>query len=581
VTADAPRDADFIAGRRIAELEELRAGVYLLRVELLDEEGARVDGRPVQVTVERQRLATVVVPRGCGGLTCRPCLGNRCVDPACTEETPEACGEPACAVDADCPGGAACATARCVAGACLLEPDGATCGDGEYCDPDRGCRPLQGAADRDGGVPSDGGVSSGPPSHGWTRAFGDGAHQQAGAIAIDSMDRLYVTGALEGTADFGGGPLTATGLTDLFVASFEADGAHRWSVRFGGTDPADDRISGHAIAVSSDGRVHVLGELRGSATVAGSAYTSLGGSDLILVTFDAGGNALRSVRYGSDRNDIGGALAPDGRGGLCITGGTVGSLDLGGGALADSATNRADVFAGCFDTDGAHRWSAGYTVAGLEHVGRGIAAGSGTLRFAGALTGGSADFGGGPLESDVQHAFLASLDLDGTHRWSQAHASAEAVDVAVGPDGTAWVVGSFERSVDFGGGPLEPELLGPDVFLAAFDSDGAHRFSERFGTRERDDAEAVALGPGGAVAYALASERDDGPVLLAAATVADGVLWSQRYGTAGAGVDRVTDLAVDSRGRIYLVGGLSMQGDFGDAIAEAGGGDALIVQLVP
>jgi hypothetical protein len=95
--------------------------------------------------------------------------------------------------------------------------------------------------------------------HAWSRRFGDGADQEALAVALDGHGGAVMTGRFEGTIDFGGGPLSSAGSTDVFVARLDASGAHRASARFG--DPSAQQATG--IAVDAAGRVAITGDLRG------------------------------------------------------------------------------------------------------------------------------------------------------------------------------------------------------------------------------------------------------------------------------------------------------------------------------
>ncbi|UCD19073.1 MAG: nucleotide-binding protein, partial [candidate division WOR-3 bacterium] len=58
-------------------------------------------------------------------------------------------------------------------------------------------------------------------THLWSESFGDASGQGIAGVAAGSMGVIFVTGALEGTVDFGGGALTSAGSTDIFVAKFE------------------------------------------------------------------------------------------------------------------------------------------------------------------------------------------------------------------------------------------------------------------------------------------------------------------------------------------------------------------------
>jgi hypothetical protein len=50
---------------------------------------------------------------------------------------------------------------------------------------------------------------------------------------------VVVTGSFEGAVDFGGGELVSAGAADVFVATYSADGRFVWARAFGG--PGSDR----------------------------------------------------------------------------------------------------------------------------------------------------------------------------------------------------------------------------------------------------------------------------------------------------------------------------------------------------
>jgi len=170
---------DLVTGRRVAELGDLTAGDWYLRVSLLGSSGAIVGARDVSLHVAASHAVTVVVTRDCGSLRCpvmggdpmlTSCVGGRCVDPRCTAAMPELCGDPACVNDAGCTASIACARAVCVERECFEVLDDARCVAGERCDAARGCVAM-GPVDAgppprvDGGPPPP--VDAGPscPAH--------------------------------------------------------------------------------------------------------------------------------------------------------------------------------------------------------------------------------------------------------------------------------------------------------------------------------------------------------------------------------------------------------------------------------
>ncbi len=158
VEATGLSSADFIAGHRVAELDGVGQGTRYLRVRLLDEDGALVVARDAIAELETDTTITVVVTRACTGVVCpgagdpesaTACVGGACVDPRCTPETPDFCGEPECEADAECPGSTGCVVATCSDGFCLEAPDDGMCGSGERCLGDGTCE----RGSMDSGVP--------------------------------------------------------------------------------------------------------------------------------------------------------------------------------------------------------------------------------------------------------------------------------------------------------------------------------------------------------------------------------------------------------------------------------------------
>src|SRR5579871_1167393 len=69
------------------------------------------------------------------------------------------------------------------------------------------------------------------------------------------------------------------------------------------------------------------------------------------------------------------------------------------------------------------------------------------------------------------------------------------------PDGSVLLAGSFEGTIDLGGGPLR-SAGGDDVFVARLDASGKHLWSKRFGDAHAQHGRAVALDPSGNVVLA-------------------------------------------------------------------------------
>ena len=68
----------------------------------------------------------------------------------------------------------------------------------------------------------------------WRGLYGDAMDQKSYGVAVDSADNVILAGAIFGSMDFGGGPLTTAGGYDAFLAKFSGTGVLLWNRSFGG-----------------------------------------------------------------------------------------------------------------------------------------------------------------------------------------------------------------------------------------------------------------------------------------------------------------------------------------------------------
>jgi len=84
-------------------------------------------------------------------------------------------------------------------------------------------------------------------AHSWSANWGAATSESVNSLSINSLGHLVVTGTMLGAFDAGGGTLPYTSFTNLFMASYDAAGAHLFSEGYGGgitlgnsTDAAGD-----------------------------------------------------------------------------------------------------------------------------------------------------------------------------------------------------------------------------------------------------------------------------------------------------------------------------------------------------
>jgi hypothetical protein len=199
------------------------------------------------------------------------------------------------------------------------------------------------AVDADGDAIVAGALSSADQSHGfvarysaegtlsWTKRFTGTAGDRALAVAAAPDGVIFVAGTFAGSVDLGGERLGSAGKHDLFLASYDQDGRHRWSRRFGGP-----QIDGaRAIALDREGFLVVAGSVSGQVSLGGDTLHA-GHLDMFVARYSTTGEHVWSQSFpgagAGTRSVIATAT------GLIVAAGSFPhSVDLGGGNSLMSA----------------------------------------------------------------------------------------------------------------------------------------------------------------------------------------------------------------------------------------------------
>lgn len=117
--------------------------------------------------------------------------------------------------------------------------------------------------------------------HVWSKAFGGKGKDAARAVAVSPGGELGVVGIFQEEADLGGGPMRSAGREDVFMARYDASGAHRASKRLGGPEWDD----AWGAAFDGAGTLVAAGRLEGPAELAGGPpLASAGKADVFVIT---------------------------------------------------------------------------------------------------------------------------------------------------------------------------------------------------------------------------------------------------------------------------------------------------------
>jgi hypothetical protein len=423
-------------------------------------------------------------------------------------------------------------------------------------------------------------------------------------MTVDTFGRTVIVGHAWGDLDLGNGPFYGA-----FLGVLDPSGAFQWSqLGFAFDD----------VAVDSAGRIYTSG---------GGAVTAIGGQSCQIGTLwyrdadhDGYGDAAASLRaqlaplgyvaISGDCNDLSASVHP---------------------GVPERCNGVDDDCDGNVD-DGAVTWAHRYGDGGLELPLALAVDAQGNTVVAGILAG-TIDFGDGPIASaGTAEGFVAKLDPAGNAIWSQARAERDAalaidgagnvllastvscdlrvvkLDPAGNPvwtrdfpwlggscstiesiaaDGAGDVVfgGNLRGTQDFGGGAVTRAGVSA-AYIVKLDPAGSHVYTRQFSglVSSWDNAEATAVAADAAGDAFLTggfnhtADFGQGPVTTAGDNdafvvkldPAGGTVWARTMGSAGDD-DLGRAVAVDSAGRVSVVGTFAGTGTFGGAPLSAAG----------
>lgn len=398
----------------------------------------------------------------------------------------------------------------------------------------------------------------------WAKRFGGAGSEGGLAIAVDWTDVSLLFGSQAST--FG-------------VRRLDGNGEQQWSKFFGGFNQI---VTARSIATSM-GTTVITGDYAGAVDFGGGPLPPGG---VFVASFDPGGQHLWSVAgTGSIASARATGVSIAEPGDAYVTGYFSQTIGFEGGPLTSSGS--WDVYvAKLASWSGDVIWAKRYGDGDFQKAG-GIAVGPfANVVIAGAF-GGTIDFGGGSMASAGNFdIYLASLSPNGDQLWAKRfgnNLAQEALAIAVGFDGIV-ITGSVQGAVDFGGGLLTGGF-GQDVFVAKFDSSGAHVFSKVFaGADAQDEGRSISVDDGGNIYLAGRAPGVDfgggslqGPLFAVKLDALGNHLWSRSYATEVSAI-----AAFPQTGHAAVTGSFTGTVDFGGVtLVSAGSSDVAVAKLFP
>lgn len=178
----------------------------------------------------------------------------------------------------------------------------------------------------------------------WVKKGGGDFDDVAWGLAIDSQNKIYITGEYIGYGVFGGFNVTTAGGTDVFVASYDANGTELWLKSAGGS--LIDRARG----IGTNGTdLFITGQFGATASFGANSFTAADSSDVFISAMNNSGTFLWTSVAGGMADSLetlgyesGNAICAEANGnvyatGSILTGAVFGNITLQG-------YKRTDVF---------------------------------------------------------------------------------------------------------------------------------------------------------------------------------------------------------------------------------------------
>ena len=433
-----------------------------------------------------------------------------------------------------------------------------------------------------------------PPPAGYVTTFDN---SNIKGISVDNSRNAYITGSFANTKDFGGGSVSSSGSTDVYVVKLDSDGNYQWEYTAGGSSGEQAQ----EITTDSSGNSYITGDFQGTANFGGQDVSSAGGSDIFVVKLDSDGNYQWEYTAGgtvvgnssSLKFDGGRDIDVDSSGNVYITGNFDTVVDFGGGAVSSSGK---DIFVVKLDSYGNFQWVYNVLSTG-DDLARSITTdSSGNSYITGYFTN-TADFGGGDITSNGgQDLYVVKLDSDGNYQWEYTAGGTGAEDsfsITSDSSGNILTTGYFSNTVDFGGGD-ESSSDSRSAHVLKLDSTGSFDWVQTYS------------GTGFQIGYGIAADSSDNvfttgsfyntvdfgggdvtstgedDIYLLKLNSSGSLQWIKTYGsTAGSTfyADSPNDLTVDSDGSVYTVGFTGEDIDFGTGNIEGSSYDGFVLKL--
>jgi len=296
------------------------------------------------------------------------------------------------------------------------------------------------------------------------RQLGDGtSFVGVGGLALDPLGDAIVGGTFSDSVNLGGETLTSDNQSS-FIAKYDSQGRHVFSVGFGGTYNWVN-----AVATDPTGAILAVGQGSGTIELGDASFQSSNTSGFVAKLDPAGRPLWLGLLGITDYSDAK-AVATSPTGDVVMVGRFSGTVTFGDTTVSSGGDE--DAYVAKLSANGKPLWFRHFGEGGLYSMANSVAVGAdGHVFFTGSYAG-DIDFGGGPLPSanGFSRVYVVELDGDGNHVASRAATNtgmspfSMGTAIALDPAGGVLLAGAFAGELALEGPTLTAQA-GQDVFL--------------------------------------------------------------------------------------------------------------------
>lgn len=351
----------------------------------------------------------------------------------------------------------------------------------------------------------------------WAVAAGGAGSDRATGVALDATGHVFIAGSFSKEVSLAGKALRSQGETDVFVAQISTAGKWQWATSAGG--PGQDLAS--ALTATGTGELVVAGYFVETAAFGTRQVVSNGSIDAFVAQLSRTGGWNWATAAGGSSNDDAWALAATATGEVYVTGYFSDTVTFGATTLTGRGAD--DAFVGKLSRGGQWQWATAGTSTGTVYGRALVADPAGGVFVTGSFSG-KATFDKMVLSANNDDGFVGRLDGAGQWQWATSLSSPElesVVGIALDKMGKLYVAGTFSRQVRGGAFELTSRGL-TDAFVGYLSTTGDWLGLTGGGGADNDDAQAMALAPGGEVyisgGFGTAASFGTSPLQAAPAT---------------------------------------------------------------